>query len=341
MKLFQLLYLVLIISLVGMVGCNQLTEKGPDVSHIQANVSIQDLEDELFASQSVQDVENFLAKYPFLTKVYFTEVPSSEASPDKSSLAAQLYENIRNNALRGFKQQIDSIFTPKAQPLQEQLESAFRHVKYYYPDFTVPKVATIVTGFTGNDLYVSDSLIIIGLDYFGGERALYRPQVYNYQLRRYQPESIVPSILFFLADRYNQIAPDDRTLLADMVGYGKSFEFVKHMAPQAPDSLIIGFSEENLTRTYNSQTELWAFFVENKLLYETSDLKKQKYVGERPLTPEIGPEVPGGIGRWIGWRIVSQYRSKNPDITLPELMKIADARKILQDSGYKGQIDDE
>ncbi|WP_445515040.1 gliding motility lipoprotein GldB [Telluribacter humicola] len=340
MKLSQLLFIVLISSLAGMVGCNPLTEKGPDVSQIQADVTIQHLEDELFASKSVQDVQNFLAKYPFLTKVYFTDTPSGESSPSDSLLASHLYENIRNNSLQGFKQQLDSIFSEKTHPLEEELEKAFKHVKYYYPDFKVPKVATIVTGFMGNDLFVSDSLIIIGLDYFGGERVQYRPQVYTYQLRRYQPESIVPSLLFFLSDRYNRITPDDRTLLADMVGYGKSFEFVKHMAPQTPDSLIIGLSEQNLTRTYNSQTELWAFFVENKLLYETSDLKKQKYVGERPLTPEIGPEVPGSIGRWIGWRIVNKYMAKNPDVTLPELMKTADARKILQESGYKGQIDD-
>jgi hypothetical protein len=333
MNLLRLLFFIGLLA--GASSCGRLTEQGPDVSQIEADVQIQPLQEELFACQSEPEVRAFLARHPYLPKVYFTDAPGGD-----SLLAAYLYSNIRNPALREFKQQLDSLFdSGKSKELEESLENAFRHIKYYYPDFKVPQVATMVTGFMGNDLYVSDSLILIGLDYFGGPRARYRPEVFAYQLKRYQPEYLVPSILFFLADTYNRSDPADPTLLADMVGYGKSFEFVKHMAPQTPDSLIIGFSAENLTRTYNTQTQLWAFLIDNKLLYEASELKKQKYTGERPYTPEIGPEVPGGIGRWIGWRIVSQYLAKNPEVTLPELMKTTSAQTILQQSGYKGQVD--
>ncbi|MBB5281995.1 hypothetical protein HNQ92_000116 [Rhabdobacter roseus] len=275
-------------------------------------------------------------KYPYLSHHYFTDFPAAD-----TLLATQLYTNLRNNELRGFKQKLDSLFSTNSNDPAQELREAFRYLTYYYPDFTPPRVATIVTGFLGNDLYISDSLIVIGLDYFGGPQARYRPQVYDYQLHRYQPAALVPAILFFLSDKYNRIDPADRTLLADMIGYGKAFEFVKHMAPQTPDSLLLGFSERDLSRAYNSQTQLWAFLVENKLLYESSELKKQKYVGERPFTSEMGPEVPGGIGRWIGWRIVSKYLAEHPEVSLPELMKMANARQLLQESGYKGQLDEE
>ncbi len=217
------------------------------------------------------------------------------------------------------------------------MTEAFRRIKYYYPDFQPPRVATIVTGFLGNDLYVSDSLIVIGLDYFGGPRARYRPNVYDYQLSRYQQAYLVPSILFIMSDQYVRIDPRDKTLLSDMVGYGKAFEFVKHTLPQTPDSLILDFGERDLSRTYNSQTQIWAFFIEGKLLYETTELTKQKYIGERPFTTEIGPGVPGGIGRWLGWRIVRSYLAEKPDVTLPELLKNPNAQQIFQESGYKGQ----
>lgn len=298
-------------------------------------ITIEPLEDELFACQSTADVQLFLQQHPYLTRGYFTDFPQED-----SLLAATLYEHIRNNALQGFKKEIDSLFQNREKDLKEPLEQAFRHIKYYYPDFVAPRVETIVTGFMGNDLTITDSLIVIGLDYFGGPAATYRPNVYDYQLNRYQKECLVPSILFFMSDRYNRVDPQDQTLLADMVGYGKAFEFVKHCAPQTADSLILGFSERNLTRTYTSQTQLWAFIIENRLLYETAELKKQKYVGERPFVPEIGPDVPGGIGRWLGWRIVSLYLAQNPEVTLPELMKTSNARQILQESGYKGQLDD-
>ena len=328
------IFIMLVLAL-GLTGCNFSSEKSPDLQNIQVDVTVESLEDALFACQSVAEVQLFLNQHPQLSQLYFTDV-----APQDSSLATMLYDHVRNPALRGFKQEVDSLFGDKSRQLQQPLESAFKHIKYYYPPFKVPRVVTMVTGFMGSDLYISDSLIIIGLDYFAGPQATYRPQVYDYQLSRYQKAYLVPSILFFMADRYNRMDPSDNTLLADMVGYGKSFEFVKHCAPQTPDSLILGFSEKNLTRTYNSQTQIWAFVVENRLLYEKAALVKQKYVGERPFTPEIGPDVPGGIGRWLGWRIVSRYMAENPNVTLPELMNNPSAQQILQGSGYKGQIDE-
>ncbi|GHB68751.1 gliding motility lipoprotein GldB [Persicitalea jodogahamensis] len=317
-----------------LAGCDSLTNREPDLSGIRADVEVESLEGALFACRSLEEVKSFLNRHSYLQKVYF------EGYAQDTSLASRLYEQIRNNELQRFKNQVDSLFGKPQDTLEEPLEEAFRHLKYYYPDFQPPRVETIVTGFLGNDLYVSDSLIIIGLEYFGGPKATYRPQVYTYQLSRYQKEYLVPSILFFMSDRYVRTDPQDRTLLADMIGYGKAFEFVKHCVPQTPDSLILGFSERDLVRTYNSQTQIWAFVVENKLLYEKAEQIKQKYVGERPFTPEIGEDVPGGIGRWLGWRIVSMYLANNPEVTLQELMKNPDARQILQQSGYKGQIDE-
>lgn len=333
MYLKRILFFITLIT--TLTGCNFFSEKSPNVSDIPMEITVKPLENKLFACQSVADVQLFLSQHPYLTHGYFTDFPQED-----SLLAATLYEHIRNNSLHGFKQEIDSLFRDREKDLKEPLERAFKHIKYYYPDFVPPRIETIVTGFMGNDLTLSDTLIVIGLDYFGGPEATYRPNVYDYQLNRYQKEYLIPSILFFMSDRYNRTEPKDQTLLADMIGYGKAFEFVKHCMPQTPDSLILGFSGRNLVRTYTSQTEIWAFVIENRLLYESTELKKQKYVGERPFVSEIGPDVPGGIGRWLGWRIVSSYLAQHPEITLPELMKISNARQILQESGYKGQLDD-
>jgi hypothetical protein len=310
-------------------SCDRASEKSQT-----ENINWTNLSDELFNCQSEKEVLLFLKKHPYLTADYFDSVSSND-----SIIAKKLHLNIRSQDLFRFKQNVDSLFITNPNTLKTDLEAAFGAVKKQFPDFRAPRVVTVVTGFLGKDLYVSDSLIIIGLDYFGGPKAMYRPDVYDYQLTRYTKESIVPSILFILSDKYNKNNLNDRTLLGEMIGYGKAFEFVKKISPSTPDSLIIGYSQENLEKTYVSQTAVWAFFVSNKLLYETNEIKKQKYIGERPFTNEMGSEVPGAIGRWVGWRIVSHYLSKNPEITLPELMAQDNAAKILQESGYKGQVD--
>ncbi|WP_229253643.1 gliding motility protein [Dyadobacter sp. NIV53] len=317
-------------------SCKTDNRQEIDTSSIQIGLSVENLDQELFACKSVSEVQIFLNKHPYLPALYF-----ADSQIDTAQLAGHLYQILQNPGLQDFRNQVDSIIGDRNASIINPLKDAFKQIKHYYPGFKAPEIKFIITGFTGNDLYISDSLIIIGLDYFAGPTARFRPDVFDYQLRRYQKAYIVPSIIFFMSNKYNHTNAKDPTLLTEIVGYGKAYEFVKQVIPDAPDSLILGYSEENLRRTYNSQQDIWAFFITNKLLYEKNELKKQKYIGERPFTTEIGNQVPGGIGRWIGWRIVSSFMKENPDVTLPQLMQNDNAAEILQASGYKGQKDDE
>ena len=294
----------------------------------------ENLDQELMACKLPADVQAFLTKYPHLMQVYF-----ADSQLDANQLATQLFSIIQNPDFRAFTDELNTLIGDRKRTILNPLAEAFKQIKYHYPAFKMPKIQFISTGFTGTDLYISDSLIIIGLDYFGGPEAMYRPDVFDYQLRRYQKEYIVPSIVFFESNRFNKMDATDRSLLADMVGYGKGYAFVKQILPETPDSLVTGYSEDNLQRTAASQQDIWSYFIAGKLLYEKADLRKKKFIEERPFTTEIGPKVPGAIGRWLGWRIVSRYRDANPEITLPELMETDNAAMILQESGYNGEPD--
>ncbi|WP_353722860.1 gliding motility protein [Dyadobacter sp. 676] len=317
-------------------SCKTDQRKEADTSNIRFELVSKNLDEELFSCKSVEEVQKFLDSHPYLAQVYFTDAPVEPAK-----LAAHLFTILQNPDLQAFRAQLDSVIGDRKIRILNPLTDAFKQIKAYYPGFPVPEVQFIITGFTGSDLYISDSLIIVGLDYFGGPAARYRPNVYDYQLRRYQREYIVPSIVFFESNKYNRMNPDDKSLLSDMIGYGKGYEFVKQIMPQTPDSLIIGYSDSDLRKTYNSQTDIWAYFIASKLLYEKSDLKKRKFIDDRPFTTEIGNKVPGAIGRWVGWRIVSRFMVENPDVSLTELMEIDNAGRILQESGYKGQTDED
>jgi hypothetical protein len=62
---------------------------------------------------------------------------------------------------------------------------------------------------------------------------------------------------------------------------------------------------------------------------------KQRYLGERPFTIEVGEKCPGRIAQWVGWQIVMSYMNNHPDVTLPELMLMMDADKLFKESRYK------
>ncbi|MES2731377.1 MAG: gliding motility lipoprotein GldB [Bacteroidota bacterium] len=312
-------------------SCTSDSAHHPDVSDISMNVKIRRLEQELFKLQTKEEINAFLKNNPLFKENFL----QASQYPHDSIIVSRLHTMVTDHNLDTLYQQTQTVFADLS-GLEKEFSEAFKHVKYYYPQFKAPEIYTLVTGF-GSDLFVSDSLIVIGLDYYLGDKGKYRPDGPNYILKRYRPEYLVPSALSLLSQQYNVIDALDRTLLADMLFYGKAYEFTQNMMPDTPDSLIIGYSDIQLTDTEDNQAVVWAHFIEKKLLYETTTALKTKYTGERPYTAEISQSCPGGIGRWLGWKIVREYRLRHPEIKLPDLMKTKDAKLIFAESKYKGK----
>jgi hypothetical protein len=317
------------------------TDSDPDFNNVKVTVNIQRLDKEMFACQSKDELLEFFDKYPTFISDYF-----QVSSADFDKLAEQFLPLIQNQGLRDFyKQSQDPAFFG-GQTLENEFRTAFQHIKYYYPNFKEPKIYTIFSGFFGQgylknpELTVSDSVIYIGLDYFMGRKGKYLPDVYDYQLRKTIPEAVVPQTILLLSQRFNAISKE-KTLLSDMVWYGKSFVFAHTMMPEKADSLLIGYTTQQIDESYTFQKNIWAHFIDNQLLYNTQDPIKAKYVGERPTTPEIGKNCPGSIGRWLGWRIVGKYFDENEKMQITELMQMTDAQKIFEASKYKGLPDEE
>ena len=199
----------------------------------------------------------------------------------------------------------------------------------------VPKIQTVVTGIA-NDIFMSDSLIIIGLDYYLGPNGKYRPMnVPGYLLKRYQKEYLVPQIMLMYSNYFNKTDYEDQTALADMVYYGKAYHMAKNLMPCAPDSILTGYTAFETNDIDEHEPVIWASFLENEVLYERNPFIKDKFLSERPQTLEVGSNCPGRIGRWIGWNIVRKYASEHENVSLPDLMQMDDAQKIFSESKYK------
>jgi hypothetical protein len=218
--------------------------------------------------------------------------------------------------------------------IEESLEDAFRGILFHFPEFKVPEVYTFVTGF-GTDLIVEEDIIIIGLDYFLPEDHRFQPlELPQYIVKRYTEEHLIPTIVTAISSQFNQTDLGDRTLLAEMIFYGKAYHFTKSILPCTPDEYIIGYEKKEVLGSYANEEMIWGHFIENELLYETNAFEIRRYVGEAPFTDVISPDAPGRIGRWLGWNIVDDYRINN-NLSLSELMQQQDAREIFKLSGYK------
>ena len=305
-------------------------KKTPDVADIALPIAVTRLERALFAVRSKEELQGFLQQHPcFAQKFLGLATPQ-----DERRLVDKLYAMINDPSMRQLYEEVERVFGDFS-GIQQQFTQAFRYLRYYYPAFEMPQIVTFITGM-GTDLSVSDDLIVIGLDFFLGEGARFKPiQLPQYLLNTYQPAYIVPKVILLLSQRFNQMDAKDQTLLADMLYYGKAYYFTKAVLPGVEDHLLIGYTAKQFQEVHKHQAIVWEHFIDNALLYETNHLVKQKYISDRPFTAELGPQCPGNIGRWLGWEIVKRYVTTNPGIKLPEVMRNPNAQLLFTQAKYR------
>jgi hypothetical protein len=305
----------------------------PDTQGKKITVTIEQFQDTLANLKNKRELLALFRRQPAIRDIMF----SRGNYPDDSVFLNTVYKRIQNIHIDTLYHETKRVFGDLT-GLKSQFEEAFTNIQFYYPDFKIPKIQTVITGLD-TDMFVSDSLIIVGLDYYLGSDGRYRPQVYDYQLRKYDPDDIVPSIMLIygINDSINKTLLNDKTVLADMIAYGKSFYFAKHMLPCVPDSVFIWYTPQEAAGSLKNQDLIWARFVESQVLFSTSHAVKKDYLAERPITVQVGEKCPGRIGQWMGWQIVKKYMKTHSEMSLQQLMATADAQALFNQSGYRPQ----
>ena len=310
---------------------DKFCEEAPNISNVELNIPLYNLADEMVKLDNENDAMEFIQENPFVADYFFERRRYGADSIVENSMVNIFSNPAYKDTLY---QQVKKTFGDFTD-LKLEFEQAFKYYQHYYPEVVVPELEIVLAGLQ-KDLFVSDSLISIAADYFLGPDAAYVPNgVPEYILMRYEKEYIVPMTMLLLTQKQNETDQSDQTLLADMVFYGKSYYMTKMTIPCTPDSLLIGYKAKEMKDINKNEHIIWANFLENDLLYETSHFMKNKFIGERPKTFEISQECPGRIGIWVGWQIVKSYMENNPEVTLQELMENKDAQKIFSLSKYK------
>jgi gliding motility-associated lipoprotein GldB len=330
-KYYILTSLILIFVFSSCSDKEKFCEEAPNVNNIKVSIPLNDLTEEMVGLRNQEEARDFIQENPFVADYFF-----ERRRYGSDSIVANRMVNIFSNP--AYKdtlyQQVKNTFGDFS-TLKLDFEDAFKYYKHYYPDVAVPKLEIVLAGLQ-KDLFVSDSLVSIAADYFLGSDAAYVPNgVPEYILMRYEKEYIVPMSMLLLTQKQNKTDQSDQSLLADMIFYGKSYYMTKMTIPCTPDSLLIGYTSQEMEDINKNEHIIWANFLENDLLYETSHFMKNKFIGERPKTFEISQQCPGRIGIWVGWQIVKSYMKNNPEVSLQELMENTNAQQIFSQSKYK------
>jgi len=325
---------IILIILVVFSACDsQKTDCG--LSKLSQNEKLhldsENLTKDLIEISNIEQGLKFINNNPFISEYFFN--PTRQLKD--SAIAELMVDVFTHPSYRDtLYQQVNNTFG-NFNTISEQFSDAFSLYKHYYPQVKEPKLKYVLSGLQ-TDLFISDTLIAVAADYYLGSEARYVPLgLPQYMLRRYQKEYIVPMTMLIVTQNENVTDPSNTTLLADMIFYGKSYYMTKQMMPCTPDSLFLGYTAQEVEDINKNEHIIWANFLENDLLYESSHFIKNKFIGERPKTFEISNNCPGRIGLWVGWQIVKSYMENNPEVTLQELMSTVDVNLIFSKAKYK------
>lgn len=322
MRAVVLMICVVLLNSCGSENCRATVEPLP------IQLTVERLETPLFKAKTAEEVERFLNQNPDFALFFL----HADQYPTSAILAERMYNLIQNPSIDTLYQESIKAFDRFDETIT-MLESGLGRLKVYYPQTPSPVVQTAVTGMY-NDLFISNEHIMIGMDFFIGADASYKPQqIPNYILQRYTTDHLAATILQFISSQYIDKSSGE-SLLAEMIDYGKSYHLLSKILPCTSGDILIGYTEEEWQDVFENDAIIWANFVQNEWLYETDHTVKQRFIGERPNVYEIGDKCPGRVGRWLGWQIVEAYAEKT-NASIQAIMAEKDANKIFSQSGYK------
>ncbi len=330
---------------VSLFSCKK--KKGaPKVDEIQVNVRLERFDRDFFALDT-NNLESGLSalnqKHPGLTSIFLRDVLGVDS--------ASMLEGVKS-FLRMSGKLYDTVNTvfKNTGPLEKDLREGFQYLKYYFPAYTHPIIATIAgpmdaiatsdNGPTPN--FLRPGLLGISLQFYLGKNfSVYRDPFFiqnivpEYRSRRFSKEYIIADAMQLII---NDMFPDKsgaKPLIEQMVEKGKRWYLMDLLLPNTADSIKTGYTQLQLDWCKANEGLIWSDVIKGEDLYSLSPATIQTYIGEAPFTQGFSQEYsPGNMGQWIGWQIVKKFMSKNSNMKPADLMNTP-ASIILDEAKYK------
>lgn len=224
--------------------------------------------------------------------------------------------------------------------IEADLAKSFQYLKYYFPNLPNPEVYSYVSGldFKYPVKFIEGSLLIALDMYLGSKTKAYEvsgfPQYRNHWSIR---ESILPDAMNEIAAGLLTPTSISADLLEQMIYNGKKLYFIHAMIPNLPDTLLFKYTQNQVDWVTKNQGNIWAYIVENQILYTTDKRIIRKFNDDGPFTDLFSKSSPSRLSYFIGYQIVKAFMEES-DYSLQKLLLENEPQKILKVSHYKPKL---
>ncbi|MEY2587230.1 MAG: hypothetical protein RLY11_1079 [Bacteroidota bacterium] len=328
------------------IGCNN--QKNPSVDDIKIALETKRFEKDFFQLDTNRidvSLKSIQTKYPD----FFYEFT------DKILGLGGIDSTQKIIAIKKFRNDYQSIYD-STKKMDESIEKAvkdikksFQYIRYYIPSYELPKSFTTFIGpidafaygeTGGSGDIITSSALCSGLQlHLGSESTIYTSEIGQqlyptYMSRKFTPAYIPVNCIKNIVDDLYPAPSSRNSLLEIVVDHGKRMYLLDLFMPFEKDEIKLGYTAAQLKGAIENEGFIWNYFTENKLLFETDQLKFRSFISDGPVTSEFGLGSPGFISLFVGRQLVHAYMKEHPTTKLKELISL-DPKTILSGSKYR------
>lgn len=315
---FQKILLILLIAVA--FSCEDQSKTEKEIEEVPVDFEVIRF-DEVFAELTPGKLPEAKAEYPFLFPAQY---------PD-----SMWVEKINDTIQQELNTEVEKAF-PDFSSEEDELHSLFQHIKYFFPSFKAPTVITITSEVDyRNKVLLSEDYLFIALDTYLGKDHPFYLGIQEYIKKNFEKDQIIPDVAAVYAEEYVP-EPRTKTFLAHMIYYGKLLYLKDIWLPDTPDHEKIGYTSEELEWAEENEDQVWRYFVERELLFDSDTQLYSRFLYPAPFSKfylELDHESPAMLGQYTGWQMIRQYMDKN-DVSLEQMLE-ADAETIFKNAKYK------
>ncbi len=282
--------------------------------------------------------QNIQKKYPVFYPGYCRDILGIDEQAAGPNFQNALNGFIQYRGTQLLKHEVDSVF-PDLEEFEQALGKAMYRYSQEFRADPIPQFVSYISEF-GYAHVTYDGIVGIGLDfYLGNNYALYKaPSIEfpDFMVRKLRKEYMLANTLkAFAISKFEQQLTDKR-FVAMMLFEGKMKYFVKEICPTIHDTILFGYTPQQMEWCQENEGMIWQHFASKNLLFSKDAALFMRYINDGPFTIADGvpQESAPSIAIFTGYKIIEAFVENEGIDSLKQLMDNNNWDEILKRSKY-------
>ncbi len=330
--------------IVAIFSCTSKGKLDIDNPKLDTKLSISRFDKELFQADiyKLKELnEQWLNKYGILYESFINQMINA-GHPKDPMIGYRLENFLTDSTILTIKNKLEEKFDDFS-VYEKELNQSFGYYHHYYPKTPIPFIVTFYSNFNAKSFPYKDTLGI-GLDLFLGRDeeivSYLAPEKYPQYLKQdMDPEYLVSETMksWVYANHSRPQEYANSTLygvredfLSSLIYHGKMMLLLEATTPNKSIENRFSFTKKEIDWCKKNEQFIFQNLIEFELLYSKNLKEIKAYINPGSFTPGLPQDSPGGIGKWIGYKMVKNY-FETKEISLQQLIENQnDAREILK-----------